>query len=577
MTFWLLFIAIQLVCFLPFYLANIRQQKNPLAFLTETRFWNSNKLKLLYSKQGFSDPFHFHFEFCVALCLFLLLGWRGDIATVVMALLLTAFQIEIIYTAVLTYIFSRPPVFRGDGPLIKSGWILWKENRHWIVLAVVMVIALLFSLNHWMSGNLLAAAPGSPWLLLILCSVLAVPAIYNWRSYDYTAFHFRTVYSTVLHCVRNVLFGRQFNILFQQNADFFDEKNVFKPVKLSESPDVVHVCIESYGAICFKDPDIQLRLSGLYQDFEEQLHEKGFHIASRFSTSPIFTGGSWLSYATFMYGFRFDNLQLYDGLFQYSDNFASYESVFHILKRNQYHNVLAAPLGGVDNQDVSWDTISRCFQPDTILDWESYDYKGPKLRFFNQEKTFCMPDQYALNQAYHKASEQAEDSPVSLFYCTMNSHVPYHSPTEVAQDWRQINSPEYQPKMLDTTQPVAERYLQAIEYQLQFVLSFVLENSHKDLIVTLFGDHQPPFVATESMGRETPVHVISKNPHFQQKLLAQGFHDTLAIPTDSAAMKHEAWLSMFTNAMNTVYGEDKSLSLPILTDGVDLFPEGRKQ
>lgn len=590
MGFWLLFVAIQMFLFLPLYLANIRQQRNPFAFITEQRFWNKNKLKLLYSKQGFSDPFHCHLEFTLLLLLFIAMQWTGPIAAASMTFLLTLFQIEIIYTAVLTYIFSRPPVFVGDWPLIKSGWVLWKGNRHWILMALVALILILLGLNFVAATLLLSEVTQSNDLLLaiaLLCLAVLPVAWFNWRSYEYTAFHFRTVYSVLLHCLRNIQFGRQFNVLFEQNSGYFDEKNVFKQVQFvspaeepdaeqPELPDVVHVCIESYGAILFQDPELRQRFASFYSEFEQELQQAGFCIASNLSTSPIFTGGSWLSYSTFMYGFRFDNLQLYDGLFQYSDNFGSYESVFHILKRNHYHHVLAAPLGGVDNQDVSWDTISRCFQPHRILDWESYDYRGPKMRFFNQDKTFCLPDQYALNFAYDKAREEASQQevkkPVSLFYCTMNSHVPFESPVQVEANWRTINHPEYQPAMTDTAAPVKERYLQAIEYQLRFALSFVKENKDKNLLVTLFGDHQPPFVATEAMGRETPVHVICKQSHLQDALVQQGFHPGLTLPANKAPMRHEAWLSLFVNAMNQVYGKDKSLALPLLPNGVDLFP-----
>lgn len=588
MTFWMWFLLIHLFCFLPFWVANLRQQKNPIGFLTEKRFQNTNKLKLVYTKHGFSDPFHFHIEFALLLCVFLTMGWTGDVFVWLMAVILTLFQIEIIYTAVLTYIFSRPPVFRGDWPLIKSGWILWKENRHWLVLGLIKVVAILFVISAYLSHQLFASAleiatqetatqemGNGLWLSVLwaISLLMLMPAIFNWRTYDYTAFHYRTVYSTLLHITRNVHFGRQFNILFKQNSDFFDAKNIFKQVELNNPPDVVNVCVESYGAIVFKDPDKRARLQNVLLEFEKELQQKGFHMASSLSTSPIFTGGSWLSYSTFMYGFRFDNLQLYDGLFQYSDNFSSYESIFHVLNRNGYHHALAAPLGGVDNKDVSWDTISRCFQPETIFDWAAYDYHGPKLRFFNQKNTYCMPDQYALNFAYNKTLEQAENAPVSVFYCTMNSHVPYESPREIAGDWREVNNADYQLELTDPSSSVSERYLQAIEYQLKFILSFVQENSERDIVVTLFGDHQPPFVATEAMGRETPVHVLCKSQTLQQNLIKQGFHNGLLMPADIQPIKHEAWQSLFLQSMNYAYGINKKLNLPILSEGINLFPK----
>ncbi len=573
MSFLLTLIAINFICFMPLYLANFRQQKNPIAFVTEKRLWDQSPFKWIYSKRGFSDPFHINFEYCLIIIALTLGGanpaWQIGIATAVFVLV-TA---EITYTAVFTYIFDRAPVFAGDIPLLKSGWILWKSNRHWLVLAVVLILAVLTGIGYILNSALVAMQAPQTWLQLGFIALLTPLCLFNWTSYNYNLFHHRTVYSTCLHVIRNIAFGRRFNMLFEKDERFFKERNLYQNVSLKQAPNVVHLCIESYGAIMFQDPEFRKAAEKLFAKYESKLAAAGFTASSSLSTAPIFTGGSWLSYASFMYGIRLDNLQLYDGLFQYSDGFKEYESIFHILNRNGYCNVLAAPLGGVDRRDVSWDTIARCFQPERILDWDAFGYQGQKLRFFNQKKTFCLPDQYAINRAYSLALETAQGRPVSMFYCTMNSHFPYESPVEIAQDWQQLNHPGQKIATTDMGLGIRQRYLDAIKYQLESVLDFVLNNPDNPLTVTLFGDHQPPLVATEQMGRETPVHVISNQPALTSSLQRHGFVPGLMLDPGATPIKHEGYLSLFINAMHGGFGSKTDAKLPIMASGVPLFEQ----
>lgn len=577
----LLLAAFSIASFLPGYLLNLKEQPNPIGFLTDQRFQNQNKLKLLYAKPFFSDPIKINADFVVCFLMLSALNVAPDIAIWILASVFTIIQIEIIYTAVLVHIFKRPPVFNSDISLLKAGSVMWKESRLWICLVALVLILIIFTSGYFVSQYLYRQ-----WQWPALANIFAIllilpPTLYNWRKYDYSQFQCRTFYSSLLHSLRNHSFASRFASLLNQDKAYFANKNPFRSLTLNNSPDTVHLCIESYGKSTLCNPDIANAVTPLLQEYEAKLTAQGWKMASVFSKSPIFTGGSWLSYATFMYGTKIDNLQLYDGLFQYSDNFGQYESLFHVLQRNGYENTLAAPLGGIDKRDVNWDSIQRCFQSHVTYDWEDVNFVGKRLNFFNQKNTFCMPDQYALNFAWQSSLDKRESSegstPINLFYCTLNSHFPFHSPEEAVADWRSLNDPGFQYAVTnDTDKPILERYQKAIRYQLDFALQFAHQQSLNAPVITLFGDHQPPFVASESEGQQTPVHILTKDPVFHQALLEAGLFDGLRVPENHPfEMNHEAYMSLYLAAMEKAWGTQPDKSTPFLAGGTILFSEGQ--
>ena len=120
--------------------------------------------------------------------------------------------------------------------------------------------------------------------------------------------------------------------------------------------------------------------------------------------------------------------------------FGVYESLFHVLKRNGYQNVLLCPLGGVDVRIVDWGQIDRCFQSDLDITFDSMGYRGPFVNYFGEVRLFSPLDQYSLSYAYDRALRE-RPGPFSLFFCTLNSHYPWHAVGEVVADWRSLDNP----------------------------------------------------------------------------------------------------------------------------------------
>lgn len=570
-TFYLTLLAVNIASFLPLYLLNFQQQPNPVAFLTESRFFNKNKFKIFYSKHRFTDPFRLNFDYTFLVLLASAVGPAPVWANNIVGFILAVGTLEILYTITMQMVFRRAPAIASDLSLVRAGLKIAHANRYWIVpLAGLLVIALVWA-SIRLNAYLLGLAPADNNAAMIIALLLVPLSFYHWRSYNYSEFLSRTVYSPLLHFVRNIEMSRRFAPILAKQECYFERLNGFKSVQLKGAPNILIVCVESYGSVAFEDESIHDILQDTIDNASNRLGAKGLHVASNYSAAPIFSGGSWLSYASFTYGIHLADLQLYDGLFTQSDAFQSYESLFHVVKRNQYTNYLLCPLGGVDSRDVDWKSVNRCFQSDHSIDFAGLDYKGRCFEYFVQKDTYSAPDQYALNFAYDSALA-GTSGPFSLFYCTLNSHYPWRSPIRAAADWTQLDDPTFAYEMATATAPLKSRYALAIRYQLEYLFEFLDRRSDDNLITVLFGDHQPPLITSEESGTQTPVHVFGRNEELIKSLENFGFVAGLDLRDKSIdPIQHAGFLSLFMNVLNTTYGTETTDTIEYMPRGAELF------
>jgi hypothetical protein len=386
-------------------------------------------------------------------------------------------------------------------------------------------------------------------------ALLVPPCLHHWRSYAYESFTSRTVYSPAQHFYRNLQFSKRVRAIFAKGPDHFEKLNHFKAVKLVGAPNVIVICVESYGSVVYRDEEIYASIQDSIARFEPQLTALGYEFASNYSEAPIFAGGTWASYTSFTYGFRLDDLQLFDGLFVHSEAFGAYESLFHVLRRNGYGNVLLCPLGGPDIRSVDWEMIGRCFQSDRNIRFDDLQYDGQRLSY-----------------AY-ESTKQSRTAPFSLFFCTLNSHFPWDTPKRAVADWRQLNDPAaISPGYGHGTN--MSRYCDAVRYQLDYILRFIVDNADDDLVVILFGDHQPPFLTPERYGKTTPVHVIGRSSQLIDVFKDHGFVAAMNLAgIEPESIRHEGFLSLFMKGMQAAYGADEDLEIDYRERGVALFEE----
>ena len=573
MGFYLLLLAVNIACFLPLYALNFRDRPNPIAFLLHKDPWVKwDRLKFVYRKRRFTDPFRINFDFTFVILLAAAAKWDDEWTVRCIAALLTFGFVTILYASVMQSVFKRPPALASDISLLKAGAGIARGKLYWIVPAVLVTLAAIGLGADRITAWLLRLRPSDPILPLACAVLLLPPCLFHWRAYRYSVFLARTVYSPLLHLYRNVEASRRLRAaLGKKDAQHFDGHNHFKHVALSGSPSIVTVCIESYGSLVYRDPRYAGALRAGLAEHERALTARGYRYASTYSEAPIFAGGSWLSYTSFTYGTKLTDLQLFDGLFGQRSDFESYESLFHVLKRNGYKNFVLCPLGGVDSRNVDWTSIDRCFRSDRNFDFNSLAYRGPRVNYFGMLTS--PPDQYSLNFAYNAARETG-CAPFSLFFCTLNSHLPWNSPTEVVDDWRTLNDPRQQLALGPGGAGSEERYAAAIRYQLDFILRFALEHADDDLVIVVFGDHQPPILTPEHMGKQTPLHVFGHNETLMKVLSGHGFVPKIDLTgLEPAAIRHEGFLSLFLGALQAAYGTEADRPVAYREHGEMLFED----
>lgn len=569
MSFYSWLAVVNVLCFLPLYLLNIREQPNPLAYFVEDQQSKKYKfLKGLYHRQTSTDPFRVNFDwtFFILACAFVGLQTTG--AAWIAALLLVFSFIEILYTSVMLTVFKRPPTIRSDLLLAATGLTIAQRLRYPIIVGLIVLVVVLVALAFFASDALLKRAPTGHWTTAVAALLLLPPCLYRWRKYLYANYLSRTVYSALLHFYLNLRLNRRFTWLLDQSCASFEQHNYYSGLKFRQRPNSVTICIESYGSVVYTNPEIHAEVAPLVIEFSDSLQDMGLSVASSFSEAPLFAGGSWLSYASLMYGTKISDVQLYNTLFDDRSPFLAYESLFHILKYNGYRSELLCPMGGIDPREVDWEGLRRCFQADSLFDYDSLNFSGRPVAFMGQNHLACAPDEYALNYAWEQSC-QKDAAPFSLFFCTLSSHYPYYSPVSAAEDWRRLNDPNTRyPMTQEVHKSLSSRYAAAIRYQLEFVLRFLERHRNDDLLVTIFGDHQPPRVARQSDGNNTPVHVIYSDERLPAEFCRHGFVPQFDLSgVNPPPFRHEAFLSVLLSGMNRSFGQDPTREIPFRPNG----------
>src|SRR5690606_27830115 len=89
-------------------------------------------------------------------------------------------------------------------------------------------------------------------------------------------------------------------------------------------------------------------------------------------------------------------------------------------------------------------------------------------------------DQYVLSYARDEALKDV-DQPLLLFYITQNSHYPWDPLPELVDDWRTLGADTGAEDVLPREglehQEVRQNYLNAIEYEIDMLVNFILDHA----------------------------------------------------------------------------------------------------
>jgi len=336
---------------------------------------------------------------------------------------------------------------------------------------------------------------------------------------------------------------------FERLAPFYE----LTGSELAHKPNIYIIFIESYGSVLVKRDDFKAATDSLMPQLENLLEDDGWSVSSTLSKSPIWGGGSWIAYTSFLFGLGLESDYDFRQLLARYDQ-QQFPHLINYLKGQGYRSFsLDSSSSHLEEQRRK--QLIRFFGMDEWLRFTDTPYEGPLYGWGPS-----MPDQYALNSALESIKARY-GTPHVFFFITQNSHFPWNPLPELVTDWRSLNdipAPEVESGTA-THDEVRQRYLASIQYELNVLVDMIIKQGQEEDIFILIGDHQPARVARHEDGMDTPVHIISRDKDFTAAFEEYGFVDGLKINQTQASMHHAGFLSLIERIISQQYGvEGKS-------------------
>lgn len=313
--------------------------------------------------------------------------------------------------------------------------------------------------------------------------------------------------------------------------------------------DVLLGVVESYGRSSLTEPSMAAVMDPALAAGTAQLAAAGYHARSGWLTSSTFGGSSWLAHASFQSGLWINSGQRYRQLTA-SDRI-TLTSTFH---------------------DAGWQTVAmepgntttwpekHFYKYETVYDSRNIGYRGPTFGWSR------IPDQFTL-ATFQKNVYAARQRPLMAELTLTSSHNPW-APLPEMLDWDQLG---------DGTvyQPIAERggtratlwkdraktkveYAKSVAYSVDTLVSWATKYADKDLVMVIFGDHQPiPMVSGEGASHDVPVTIVAHDPAVLDRIAGWGWTDGL-----KPAAKAPVWrMDQFRDHFFTAYGKHGAVAL----------------
>ncbi len=566
--FWLLFLILNSLLFAPQYLIEADTSHFiPYQFLHESGWYY--KIKYLFNRDNF-DIFRLSFDFIILLLLIRVFKNRirntNNISTFLFVLYMIWFIHHIYYSA-FYHIYSVNPLLFNDWSLIKTGFQIFFHDHLWMTVSILLgfiaiSVIIYFSFQHLIRCMVVFKASIFTYVFSSLIFLVTGYSLFRYgvdHKPEYTLqFTSKLLVSNIIGSIKYKQLSNNLSMKNVGMLDYLDQQ------ALLEKPPLFLIFIESYGRILYDIDSLEKKYKKILACKESLLDDHQWHSTTTLSRSPVQGGASWISYSNVIYGFNFKNSGVYNFLLNH-ESFCRFRHLLNFLQNKGYKNYRLSSIYPHENMPIPWDKYTRFYAVDEWIKYNDLDYSG-KLYGFGP----APPDQYALNYAHNYIREQQQDDPFTLFMITQNSHNPFYSPTEIAEDWETLKNDKglHRQKSVFMQKPELHDYMNAIEYQLDFLIDFIVKYNG-NAVFLLTGDHQPPEL--ETFGKpETPMHIISKDSSFIASFSDYGLKQGLTCSDSSANFKHEAFYSMFIRAFIGAYG--KADTIPSFhPDGFDIF------
>ena len=565
MNFFLLLILINLIFFLPRYLAGFAEGYNPFRFLFDQETI-ARRLKSFYYSR-IIDPFRISLEYSLVVLLLGFLGMNGTGSIVLTSILALVVLVVNIYIAIFLKLLNRTPILRSD-------WIYTKENAGIyegyflpIGLVFIVLIAGFFSMFYYLNAYLLSL-DFNPVIGGALFVFIACLGLFNTKIYLINNYLSRTVFSLFIYLSKSRHQTKKSERYFSLSLSDIKKSNHFDKVKLNRRPNIHIISMESYGSLIYRDLDVYAEVKQGVEKWNEVYNSSDIHCCSVMAEPPHFGSGTLYSYSTLLFGMKIENSYQYNILFNELATFSEYQSLFRYTRDNGYKNFVLQGMVGEFGSTVNYKMLKNNLTYDHIIQNDDIGFKGQYLKFMSMQK--CPPDQFTFNKGIDVA--QQSKVPYTLFYCTLNSHFDFDAPLEPVEEWEDLNDEHY---VYETTMEKPwdkyKKYKKALNYSIDSIFGTIKKRINEDDIYVVYGDHQPTLIVEEKHGIESPIHIFSKNKTFIKAWEQYGFNEGLVPEDKNKPLKFEAFYSAFMNCLNTAYGQNKDLELPFFGDGIAFF------
>jgi hypothetical protein len=353
----------------------------------------------------------------------------------------------------------------------------------------------------------------------------------------------------------------------------FDDTSIktlydYSGYNLLRKPNIYLIFVESYGSVLYKRADYKEAYIALLAELQQQYQNAGWYTASALSESPTWGGGSWMAYTSALFGLRIDTHPQYLSLLEKYQT-STYPDLGHFLKNQGYEYAHVSSLS-VELGETKQQQYQNFYRMDQWLHYSDLDYNGPQYGWGP-----APPDQYVLNFAHQTIVEHAK-KPVFLFFITQNSHFPWVPLPKLLDDWQTFNLIVEKPETPSVVPPhnvKRQNYFNAINYELRFLTDYILQTGDEESIFILIGDHQPQQVSRRNDSFDTPIHIISKDAALIDAFSDYGFGRGLTLQSvgkPSATMRHEGLYSMLVRVLVYQYGSGDKVLPPYLPEGIPL-------
>ena len=407
-------------------------------------------------------------------------------------------------------VFARPfnPVFDiylfANGMNLLNGAI-GKAGALMVAVLLVLLVVAIIVVAFWVLGRVqVLLRTFAPFSAAILGGGLALWLLLFFIGSPKASVQFyQHLKEHLIHMRDTAVDIKSFRIELEQDDRLAQaNENLFA---LLRGKNVLMVFVESYGRTVLDNPEFAGQIRPLLERTTHKLSEKNFAVRSAFLTSPTVGGLSWLAHGTTMSGLWIDNQIRYDSLMM-----SKRPTLNRLFQQAGWRTVAVMPA-----ITMAWPE-GQYYGYDHIYDAGNLGYQGKPFNWIT------MPDQYTLAAFQQRELASKSHIPVMAEIALISSHAPW-TPVPQLIDWNTVgdgtvfnsqatsgDSPE------DVWKDNARIRLQfrlSIEYALENIASYVMTYGDDNLVVVVFGDHQPaPLVTGDSSNRDVPVHFIARDP-----------------------------------------------------------------